>query len=120
MIKSILSLISFIGMTVLAYYTVRTFAFVTSVFAILAIITMVSAVLVGKSGKLMNFLFEDLEDLPRGTRLSLTTIPICYHALCSKLRYRVYPYHCCYNLCKWTYSIRIGMFLILTRCFNDI
>ena len=62
MIKSILSLISFIGMTVLAYYTVRTFAFVTSVFAILAIITMVSAVLVGKSGKLMNFLFEDLED----------------------------------------------------------
>lgn len=72
MIKSILSLISFIGMTVLAYYTVRTFAFVTSVFAILAIITMVSAVLVGKSGKLMNFLFEDLEDLPRGTRLSLT------------------------------------------------
>lgn len=59
-------------MTVLAYYTVRTFAFVTSVFAILAIITMVSAVLVGKSGKLMNFLFEDLEDLPRGTRLSLT------------------------------------------------
>lgn len=72
MIKSILSLISFIGMTVLAYYTVRTFAFVTSVFAILAIITMLSAVLVGKSGKLMNFLFEDLEDLPRGTRLSLT------------------------------------------------
>lgn len=72
MIKSILSLISFIGMTVLAYYTVRTFAFVTSIFAILAIITMVSAVLVGKSGKLMNFLFEDLEDLPRGTRLSLT------------------------------------------------
>ena len=72
MIKSILSLISFIGMTVLAYYTVRTFAFVTSVFAILAIITMVSAVLVGKSGKLMNFLFEDLEDLPRGTSLSLT------------------------------------------------
>ena len=65
-------MISFIGMTVLAYYTVRTFAFVTSVFAILAIITMVSAVLVGKSGKLMNFLFEDLEDLPRGTRLSLT------------------------------------------------
>lgn len=72
MIKSIISLISFIGMTVLAYYTVRTFAFVTSVFAILAIITMVSAVLVGKSGKLMNFLFDDLEDLPRGTRLSLT------------------------------------------------
>ena len=72
MIKSIISMISFIGMTVLAYYTVRTFAFVTSVFAILAIITMVSAVLVGKSGKLMNFLFEDLEDLPRGTRLSLT------------------------------------------------
>lgn len=72
MLKSLLSFISFIGMTVLAYYTVRTFAFVTSVFAILAIITMVSAVLVGKSGKLMNFLFEDLEDLPRGTRLSLT------------------------------------------------
>lgn len=72
MIKSIISMISFIGMTVLAYYTVRTFAFVTSVFAILAIITMVSAVLVGKSGKLMNFLFDDLEDLPRGTRLSLT------------------------------------------------
>lgn len=72
MIKSILSLISFVGMTILAYYTARTFAFVTSVFAILAIITMVSAVLVGKSGKLMNFLFEDLEDLPRGTRLSLT------------------------------------------------
>lgn len=72
MIKSIISLISFIGMTVLAYYTVRTFAFVTSIFAILAIITMVSAVLVGKSGKLMNFLFEDLENLPRGTRLSLT------------------------------------------------
>ena len=72
MIKSIISLISFIGMTLLAYFTTRTFAFVTSVFAILAIITMVSAVLVGKSGKLMNFLFEDLEDLPRGTRLSLT------------------------------------------------
>lgn len=72
MIKSIISLISFIGMTLLAYFTARTFAFVTSVFAILAIITMVSAVLVGKSGKLMNFLFEDLEDLPRGTRLSLT------------------------------------------------
>ena len=59
-------------MTVLAYKTTRTFPEVTSVFAILSIITLVSAVLVGKSGKLMNFLFEDLEDLPKGTRLFLT------------------------------------------------
>ena len=41
-------------MTVLAYKTTRTFPEVTSVFAILAIITLVSAVLVGKSGKLVN------------------------------------------------------------------
>jgi hypothetical protein len=72
LVKKILSVLSFIVMTVLAYKTTRTFPEVTSVFAILSIITLVSAVLVGKSGKLMNFLFEDLEDLPRGTRLSLT------------------------------------------------
>lgn len=72
MLKKLLSVLSFIVMTVLAYKTTRTFPEVTSVFAILSIITLVSAVLVGKSGKLMNFLFEDLEDLPRGTRLSLT------------------------------------------------
>ena len=72
MLKKVLSALSFMVMTVLAYKTTRTFPEVTSVFAILAILTMVSAMLVGKSGKLMNFLFEDLEDLPRGTRLSLT------------------------------------------------
>ena len=59
-------------MTILSYKTVRTFPEVTSVFAILSIITLVSAVLVGKSGKLIQFLFENTEDLPRGTRLSLT------------------------------------------------
>lgn len=72
MVKKILSVLSFMVMTILSYKTVRTFPEVTSVFAILSIITLVSAVLVGKSGKLMNFIFEDLENLPRGTRLSLT------------------------------------------------
>lgn len=59
-------------MTILSYKTVRTFPEVTSVFAILSILTMVSAMVVGKSGKLIQFLFENTEDLPRGTRLSLT------------------------------------------------
>lgn len=72
MLKKILSVLSFIVMTILSYKTVRTFPEVTSVFAILSILTMVSAMVVGKSGKLMNFLFENAEDLPRGTRLSLT------------------------------------------------
>ena len=69
MLKKILSVLSFMVMTVLAYKTTRTFPEVTSVFAIL---TMVSALLVGKSGKLIQFLFENTEDLPRGARLSLT------------------------------------------------
>lgn len=72
MLKKLLSVLSFMIMTVLAYKTTRTFPEVTSVFAILAILTMVSAMLVGKSGKLIQFLFENTEDLPRGTRLSLT------------------------------------------------
>lgn len=72
MVKKILSVLSFIVMTTLSYKTVRTFSEVTSVFAILSILTMVSAMLVGKSGKLIQFLFENTEDLPRGTRLSLT------------------------------------------------
>lgn len=72
MLKKILSVLSFMVMTVLAYKTTRTFPEVTSVFAILAILTMVSAMLVGKSSKLIQFLFENTEDLPRGTRLSLT------------------------------------------------
>lgn len=72
MVKKILSVLSFIVMTILSYKTVRTFPEVTSVFAILSILTMVSAMLVGKSGKLIQFLFENTEDLPRGTRLSLT------------------------------------------------
>lgn len=72
MLKKILSVLSFMVMTVLAYKTTRTFPEVTSVFAILAILTMVSAFLVGKSGKLIQFLFENTEDLPRGARLSLT------------------------------------------------
>lgn len=72
MLKKLLSILSFAVMTVLAYKTTRTFPEVTSIFAILAIITLVSAVLVGKSGKLIQFLFENTEDLPRGTRLSLT------------------------------------------------
>lgn len=59
-------------MTILSYKTVRTFPEVTSIFAVLSILTMVSAMLVGKSGKLIQFLFENTEDLPRGTRLSLT------------------------------------------------
>lgn len=72
MLKKILSILSFMVMTVLAYKTTRAFPEVTSVFAILAILTMVSALLVGKSGKLIQFLFENTEDLPRGARLSLT------------------------------------------------
>ena len=72
MLKKILSVLSFMVMTILSYKTVRTFPEVTSVFAILSILTMVSAMLVGKSGKLIQFLFENTEDLPRGTRLSLT------------------------------------------------
>lgn len=72
MLKKILSVLSFIVMTILSYKTTRTFPEVTSVFAILSIITLVSAVLVGKSGKLIQFLFENTEDLPRGARLSLT------------------------------------------------
>ena len=72
MLKKILSVLSFIVMTILSYKTVRTFPEVTSVFAILSILTMVSAMVVGKSGKLIQFLFENTEDLPRGTRLSLT------------------------------------------------
>ena len=72
MLKKLLSVLSFIVMTILSYKTVRTFPEVTSVFAILTILTMVSALLVGKSGKLIQFLFENTEDLPRGTRLSLT------------------------------------------------
>lgn len=72
MVKKILSVLSFMVMTILSYKTVRTFPEVTSVFAILSILTMVSAMLVGKSGKLIQFLFENTEDLPRGTRLSLT------------------------------------------------
>lgn len=72
MLKKLLAILSFMVMTVLAYKTTRTFPEVTSVFAILAILTMVSAMLVGKSGKLIQFLFENTEDLPRGTRLSLT------------------------------------------------
>ena len=72
MVKKILSVLSFVVMTILSYKTTRTFPEVTSVFAILAIVTLVSAVLVGKSGKLIQFLFENTEDLPRGSRLSLT------------------------------------------------
>lgn len=72
MLKKLLSVLSFMIMTVLAYKTTRTFPEVTSVFAILSILTMVSAMVVGKSGKLIQFLFENTEDLPRGIRLSLT------------------------------------------------
>lgn len=72
MLKKFLSVLSFIVMTILSYKTVRTFPEVTSVFAILSILTMVSAMVVGKSGKLIQLLFENTEDLPRGTRLSLT------------------------------------------------
>ena len=72
MLKKILSVLSFVVMTILSYKTVRTFPEVTSVFAILSILTMVSAMVVGKSGKLIQSLFENTEDLPRGTRLSLT------------------------------------------------
>ena len=72
MLKKLLSILSFAVMTILSYKTVRTFSEVTSVFAILSILTMVSAMVVGKSGKLIQFLFENTEDLPRGTRLSLT------------------------------------------------
>lgn len=72
MLKKILSVLSFIVMTILSYKTVRTFPEVTSVFAILSILTMVSAMVVGKSGKLIQYLFDNTEDLPRGTRLSLT------------------------------------------------
>lgn len=72
MLKKLLSILSFAVMTILSYKTVRTFPEVTSVFAILSILTMVSAMVVGKSGKLIQFLFENTEDLPRGTRLSLT------------------------------------------------
>lgn len=72
MLKKLISILSFIVMTILSYKTVRTFPEVTSIFAVLSILTMVSAMLVGKSGKLIQFLFENTEDLPRGTRLSLT------------------------------------------------
>lgn len=72
MLKKLLSILSFAVMTILSYKTVRTFPEVTSVFAVLSILTMVSAMVVGKSGKLIQFLFENTEDLPRGTRLSLT------------------------------------------------
>lgn len=72
MLKKGLSVLSFMVMTILSYKTVRTFSEVTSIFAILSILTMVSAMVVGKSGKLIQFLFENTEDLPRGTRLSLT------------------------------------------------
>lgn len=72
MLRKTLSVLSFTVMTILSYKTVRTFPEVTSVFAVLSILTMVSAMVVGKSGKLIQFLFENAEDLPRGTRLSLT------------------------------------------------
>ena len=72
MLKKLILILSFIVMTILSYKTVRTFPEVTSIFAVLSILTMVSAMLVGKSGKLIQFLFENTEDLPRGTRLSLT------------------------------------------------
>lgn len=74
MLKKLLSILSFAVMTILSYKTVRTFSDVTAVFAILAILTMVSAFLVGKSGNLIDYLFEDTDKDHRckGNKLSLT------------------------------------------------
>lgn len=74
MSKKILSVLSFMVMTILSYKTVRTFPEVTSIFAILSILTMLSAFLVGKTGKLVEFLFEDTDKDHRckGNKLSLT------------------------------------------------
>lgn len=62
MIKSILSVLSFIGMSVLSYITVRTEPDVTKVFAILSIVSLFSILLVGKFGIMLKyFMYEDDE-----------------------------------------------------------
>lgn len=62
MIKSIISILSFIGMTALSYITVRTEPDVTKVFALLSIVSLFSILLVGKFGTVLKyFMSEDDE-----------------------------------------------------------
>lgn len=78
MVKKLLSILSFAVMTILSYKTVRTFSDVTAVFSILAILTMLSAFMVGKTGKLVEFLFEDTgkDHRCKGNKLSLTGLSL--------------------------------------------
>ena len=78
MIKSILSVISFIGMTVLSYITVRKEPDVTKVFALLSIVSLFSILLVGKFGTVLKyFMSEDDEHREKfNNKFNLLTISL--------------------------------------------
>ena len=85
MIKLIISILSFIGMTVLSYITVRTEPDVTKVFALLSIVSLFSILLVGKLGTVLKyFMSEDDEHREQfESKFNLLTVSLFVIAILS-------------------------------------